>query len=170
MTTVIGVAASMLGGGIVASVLTYLLNGRRARHEFLATKLEATYDAVRLFAAECRLNYIGPVGHYLLEETTFESMGEKFRTSKEIEHRRKTEMLIRLYFLEAKPAFDELNSTWTSVFRLCRRVHGHGDSEWNEMERTECLNTWNEKSDDFENKVATLEDALLKLCKQFSYR
>jgi hypothetical protein len=169
MITVISVAASMLGGGIVASIATYLLNGRRARREFLATKLEATYDTVRLFAADCRLNYIGPVGRYLLEKTTFESMDEKLLTSKEIEHRRKAEMLIRLYFLEAKPAFDELNSTWTSVFRLCAQVHDH-DREWNEMERTEYLKTWNEKSADFENKVATLEDALLKLSKQFSYR
>lgn len=162
-------AASLLGGAVVASVLTYWLNGRRARREFLATKLEETYDAVRLFAAECRRKYIGPVGQHLLQKISFPSLGEQLTTGNEIEYRRKPEMLIRLYFPEVKPAFDHLNSTWTSIFRLCARVQYQGGIA-NETERIECLEIWNAESVDFDDKVTTLEDAFLKVSKQFSYR
>jgi hypothetical protein len=161
--------ASLLGGGVVAAVLTYWLNGRRARREFLVTKLEETYDAVRLFAGDSRRKYIGPVGQYLLEKISFPSLGEQLTTGKEIEYRRKAEMLIRLYFPEVQLAFDQLNSTWTSVFKLCARVQYQGGIA-NETERTECLEIWNTESADFDDKVTTLEDALFKLSKQFSYR
>jgi hypothetical protein len=163
--------ASLLGGGVVASVLTYWLNGRRMRREFLATKLEETYDAVRLFAVECRRKYIGPVGQYLLEKISFPSMSEQLTTGDEIEYRRKAEMLIRLYFPEVKPAFDQLNSTWTSIFKLCARMqYQYQGGIANGAERIECLAVWNQESADFDDKVTKVEDAFLKLSKQFSYR
>jgi len=161
--------ASLLGGGVVSAVLTYWLNGRRARREFLANKLEETYDAVRLFAAECKRKYIGPLGQYLLEKISFPGLGEQLTTGNEIEYRRKAEMLIRLYFPEVKPAFDQLNSTWTSIFKLCARVQYQGGIA-NETERTECLAVWNAESADFDDKVTKVEDAFLKLSKRFSYR
>lgn len=160
---------SLLGGGVVSAVLTYWLNGRRTRREFLASKLEQTYDTVRLFAAECRRKFIGPVGQYLLEKISFPSLGEHLTTGNETEYRRKAEMLIRLYFPEVKPAFDQLHSTWTSIFNLCARVQYQGGVV-NEPERTTLLSKWNTEGADFDDKVAKVEDALLKLSKRFSYR
>jgi hypothetical protein len=151
--------ASLLGGGVVSAILTYWLNGRRARREFFVNKLEEIYDAVRRFTAECRRRYIGPVGQYLLEKINFPSLGEQLTAGNEIEHRRKGEMLIRLYFPEAKPAFDQLNSAWDSMFKLCARVQYQGGIA-NETERIECLEIWNTQSADFDEKVEKLAGEL----------
>jgi hypothetical protein len=167
VSTAANVAVSVLTSSFVSSAIFYWLTARKERSQFLRGKLEELFMAYQSYCKLVFTNIYMPYRSVMTGEIDYnQALDLVISTPKDMSRHHETcEMVIRLYFDEFLPAWDELSKRRENL----NSVHAEFRRSYKEGEETRrFINPFDSAIAQFEKQEEILRDSIISKARKLT--